>query len=206
MILIAILMALCTLLAWGVAAWVRRRARSLRLIQIPNHRSSHVYPTPNGGGLGIVVAASLAGMGLVLFSAWVLGGLVLGLGAALAAVGLRDDIEHLPARVRFGVQVAVCAGLLGALGDLPTLALSAGLEFQVTGWVLFGVLLLTGVWWINLFNFMDGIDGIAGAQAVFMLLSGAAFRSIRLVELRCLAGAGGCFCDRCNRHAAHPHD
>jgi Fuc2NAc and GlcNAc transferase len=43
----------------------------------------------------------------------------------------------------------------------------------VSGWVLSGLLLLAGVWWINLFNFMDGIDGIAGAQAVFILLAAA---------------------------------
>jgi Fuc2NAc and GlcNAc transferase len=162
------------LIAWGVAAWVRRRAEALRLVQIPNHRSSHVQPTPSGGGLGIVVAGSLAGVALMLFSGWGLGGFVLGLAAVLAAVSLRDDMAHLPARVRFGVQVAVCTGLFVTLGDLPVLTLSAGLEFQLAGWALFGLLLLVGVWWINLFNFMDGIDGIAGMQAVFMLLAGAA--------------------------------
>jgi Fuc2NAc and GlcNAc transferase len=152
---------------------VLRRAETLRLVQMPNHRSSHDHPTPNGGGLGIVVAGSLAGLGLVLFFGWVVGRWVLGLAAVLAAVGLRDDVVHLPARVRFGVQVVVCAGGLMALGDLPVLALSTGLELEVAGWALFGLLLLAGVWWINLFNFMDGIDGIAGAQAVFMLLAGA---------------------------------
>jgi Fuc2NAc and GlcNAc transferase len=70
--------------------------------------------------------------------------------------------------------VAVCAGLLFALGDLPSISFRVGLEFELGGWVLSGLLLLAGVWWINLFNFMDGIDGIAGAQAVFMLLGAAA--------------------------------
>lgn len=168
------LIATSTLIAWGVAAWVRRRAEALRLVQIPNHRSSHVQPTPNGGGLGIVAAGSLAGVGLALSSGWVLGGFVLGLAALLAAVGLGDDMAHLPARVRFGVQVLVCAGLLMVLGDLPESSFGVGLGFQVAGWALFVLLLMAGVWWINLFNFMDGIDGIAGTQAVFMLLAGAA--------------------------------
>lgn len=167
------LLATITLLAWGVAVWVRRHAETLRLVQIPNHRSSHVRPTPTGGGLGMVVAGSMAGLGLVLFFGWVVGGVVLGLAAMLAGVGLCDDVARLPTRVRFGVQVVVCAGGLIALGDLPALALGSRLEFQVTGWALFGLLLLAGVWWINLFNFMDGIDGIAGMQAVFMLLAGA---------------------------------
>jgi Fuc2NAc and GlcNAc transferase len=174
MSLMAIVMVLSALVAWGVAAWVRHRAEALRLVQAPNHRSSHDHPTPNGGGLGIVVAGSLAGVGLGLFSGWTISWFVLGLGALLAAVGLRDDIQHLPARVRFGVQVAVCAGLLFALGDLPSISFRVGLEFELGGWVLSGLLLLAGVWWINLFNFIDGLDGIAGAQAVFMLLGGAA--------------------------------
>jgi Fuc2NAc and GlcNAc transferase len=174
MIQIATMMATSALVAWGVAAWVRHRAEALRLVQLPNHRSSHVQPTPNGGGLGIVVAGSLAGVGLVLFSGWTLGWFVLGLSALLAAVGLLDDIQHLPARVRFGVQVAVCAGLLFWLGDLPKFTFSTELEFELGGWILSGLLLLAGVWWINLFNFMDGIDGIAGAQAIFMLLGAAA--------------------------------
>lgn len=172
LVTLLVLLATTALLAWGVAAWVLRRAEALRLVQMPNHRSSHDHPTPNGGGLGIVVAGSLAGIALVLFFGWVVGGVVLGLAAVLAAVGLRDDMAHLPARVRFGVQVVVCAGGLIALGDLPALALSTGLELEVAGWLLFGLLLVAGVWWINLFNFMDGIDGIAGVQAVFMLLVG----------------------------------
>jgi len=167
-------MVLSALVAWGVAAWVRHRAEALRLVQAPNHRSSHVLPTPNGGGLGIVVAGILAGIALLLFSGWTFGWVVFGLSALLATVGLFDDIQHLPARVRFGVQVAVCAGLLFALGDLPSISFRVGLEFELGGWVLSGLLLLAGVWWINLFNFMDGLDGIAGAQAVFMLLGGAA--------------------------------
>ena len=122
---LALVMALSALLAWSVAAWVCRRAETLRLVQVPNHRSSHVQPTPNGGGLGIVVASSLAGVGLVLFSGWSLGWVVLGLALLLAAVGLRDDVQHLPARVRFGVQVTVCAGFLLALGDMPWTSLTS---------------------------------------------------------------------------------
>ena len=174
MSMLAVAIPLIAVLAWLVAAWVRHRAETLSLVQIPNHRSSHEQATPNGGGLGIVVAGSLAGAALVLFSGWVLGWFVVGLAALLAAVGLRDDIQHLSARVRFGVQVMVCVGLLFALGELPRFLFSSVLEFEVRGWVLSGLLLLAGVWWINLFNFMDGIDGIAGAQAVFMLLGGAA--------------------------------
>ena len=128
-----VLLATTALLAWGVAAWVLRRAEELCLVQVPNHRSSHTQPTPSGGGLGIVVAGSLAGIALVLFSGWTLGWFVLGFAALLAAVGLRDDIQHFPARVRFGVQVVVCLGLLMVLGDLPALSIGAGLGLQLAG-------------------------------------------------------------------------
>ena len=174
MSVLAAAISLSALLSWGVTKWVHHRAEALGLVQAPNHRSSHNHPTPNGGGLGIVVAVNLAGIPLVLFSGWTLGWFLLGIAALLAAVGLRNDIQHLPARVRFGVQVAVCAGLLFLLSDLPSISFRVGSEFELGGWVLSGLLLLAGVWWINLFNFMDGIDGIAGEQAVFMLLGAAA--------------------------------
>lgn len=182
------ILVLTLVLAYQVSLFICRRAETLRLMQTPNHRSSHVQPTPNGGGLGIVVAGSLAGVSLVLLSGWALGGFVLGLGLAalLAAVGLRNDIQHLPARARFGVQVAVCAGVLIALGDLPRFTFSAGLEIEVSGWVLSGLLLLAGVWWINQFNFMDGIDGIAGAQAVF---------TVHVAGWCRFSGVGKCRCD-----------
>ncbi len=159
-------------LSWLVASMVLRRAEPWQLVQSPNHRSSHVLPTPNGGGLGIVVASSVAGAWLAWSGAnqlWP----VLALSLPLAAMGVLDDVRHLPAKWRFAVQLAVVAGLLAALGGLPPLTLWAGLGLD--GWLLLGLLFLVGAWWINLFNFMDGIDGIAGMQAVFMLLSGAAF-------------------------------
>jgi len=171
--LLALSFPLITGLALAISAWMCRRAESLQLIQVPTSRSSHKIPTPSGGGLGIVVAASLGGAGLVLFFGWTLGGLVLGLGLLLAVMGLRDDVRHLSAYVRLSVQLPVCAGFLIALGDLPSISFSDDLKLE-HAWVLMGVLLLAGVWWINLFNFMDGIDGIAGAQAIFMLLGGAA--------------------------------
>lgn len=166
------------IISWIVALQVCRHAARLRLVLEPNHRSSHVQPTPSGGGLGIAVSGSLVGIGLDFFSGWALGWYVVALATVLAAVSLWDDVQHLHARVRFGVQVAVCAGLLLLLGDMPGDFLTRGdstewLDFQLFGWILSALLLLAGVWWINLFNFMDGLDGIAGSQAVFMLVAGA---------------------------------
>lgn len=153
------------LLASALLAWLGTRlvlllAGRMGLVQAPNFRSSHGKPTPHGGGLGIVLGGGAAGVWL----AWVQGGmlwLISGLAFLLAMLGLWDDIRHLPARTRLAVQVLLCALLLQALGDFTPLALA-------------GLLLFAGVWWVNLFNFMDGIDGLAATQAVFMLAVGAA--------------------------------
>jgi len=165
-----VLLVLSTALALIGAYVVFRYARKRGLLNDPNHRSSHVQPTPNGGGLGIVIASTVAGVWL----AWGQSQSILiaiALAVPLALVGLLDDIRHLSARVRLGVQVAVCMGLLIALGTVPEITVG---NVVLGGLALSGLLLLVGVWWINLFNFMDGIDGIAGVQAVFMLLAGAA--------------------------------
>lgn len=149
---------------------VFRYAGQLGLLKDRNHRSSHVQPTPNGGGLGIVIASTVVGVWLAWGQSQALVASIV-LAVPLALVGLLDDIRHLSARVRLGVQVAVCTGLLIALGTVPEIVVG---NVVLGGLALSGLVLLTGVWWINLFNFMDGIDGIAGVQAVFMLLAGSA--------------------------------
>jgi Fuc2NAc and GlcNAc transferase len=149
---------------------VFRYAGKRGLLKDPCHRSSHVQPTPSGGGLGIVVASTVAGVWLAWGQSQALVAPIV-LAVPLALVGLLDDIRHLSARVRLGVQVAVCTALLIALGTVPEITVG---NVVLGGLALSGLVLLVGVWWINLFNFMDGIDGIAGAQAVFMLMAAAA--------------------------------
>jgi len=152
--------------SWAVTAWVCSQAEQLRLVDAPNHRSSHVLPTPSGGGLGIVLAGLLSGGWLVLEQASMDVRLcvVIALSLLIAVVGLWDDVRPLPATVRFGVQVVGCGGLLLELFGVPSASGS---------WFFSALLLLAGVWWVNLFNFMDGVDGLAGQQAVFMLVAAA---------------------------------
>jgi Fuc2NAc and GlcNAc transferase len=156
-----VLILMSGVVAWAGAWAVWRMAPRLGLVAVPNARSSHQRPTPHGGGLGLVLAGTLAGGWLAWQSGMTLLGEVLALAAVLALVGLRDDLHPMPARVRFAVQAAVCTGLLGLLG--------------LAGAPLFLLLtaLLAGLWWVNLFNFMDGIDGLAAAQALFMLAAAA---------------------------------
>ena len=156
---------------------MRRYALRKNLIDVPNVRSSHISPTPRGGGVAIVTAffASillLASAGLI--DTAMLRALLIG-GGAMALVGFLDDCWHLRASVRFGVHLAAALAVVIMLRGVP--------ESALAGWGLHGVWIgslmavLVLVWVTNLFNFMDGIDGIAGSEAVFVSGAGA------LVEL-----------------------
>jgi Fuc2NAc and GlcNAc transferase len=166
MIWLAVLALLAGLISRACAAWVLRHAEALQLVQAPNHRSSHAGPTPAGGGLGVAVAGTLAGAALTMSAGGNIGWAVL-LALPVAVAGFWDDVRQVSPLVRFTIQLAAVGALLAMLGKMPYVALPFHLSLH--GPVLSAVLLLAGVWWINLFNFMDGIDGIAGTQAVFML-------------------------------------
>jgi UDP-N-acetylmuramyl pentapeptide phosphotransferase/UDP-N-acetylglucosamine-1-phosphate transferase len=116
---------------------------------IPNDRSLHTRPTPRVGGWGIVPVGVVA----MLIAAPLLW-LAAALAAMLAAVSQIDDRRGLPARVRFGAHLAAVA-LLIALNPAP-----------VPWWALIAVGFLM-VWLVNLYNFMDGSDGLAGGMALF---------------------------------------
>lgn len=155
----------CLLVIWQAHKW--------ELIDSPNHRSSHVIPTPSGGGIGTVVAGTLVGVYfLAVKSPSLYLAVVLGISCVLAAIGLHDDRKPMPARWRLGIQVVLAASLLVVLGGLPEMQRFVNAWFSRT--LIYAFLLLVIVWWINLYNFMDGIDGLAGMQTVYMLLTGAA--------------------------------
>ncbi len=116
---------------------------------IPNERSLHTRPTPRVGGWGIV-PVSVVVMLVATSSLW----LAAVLAVAPAAVSQIDDRRGLPARVRFGAHV-VAVALLIALNPAP-----------VPWWALVAVGFLM-VWLVNLYNFMDGSDGLAGGMALF---------------------------------------
>jgi UDP-N-acetylmuramyl pentapeptide phosphotransferase/UDP-N-acetylglucosamine-1-phosphate transferase len=130
-----------------VTGWIRRYAlTSQRLIDLPNERSSHAVPKPRGGGMAIVLI-TLAGSAL-----WMTPRIAVAAAAALviAAVSFADDLRHLPATLRLAVQIVA--------------ALAVALLFVPWVWVPLAVLWIVGL--TNAYNFMDGIDGIAGGQAV----------------------------------------
>lgn len=155
-----------------LTALARKIARSRGVFDVPNARSSHTTPTPRGGGIAIVLA-SVGAWGVLALTrvlpmdvfAALAGG-----GVAVAIVGLLDDHRRLSARVRFTVHIAAAIWAVAWLGGLPPFAV--GEHLVAAGWIGYVLAVLAVVWTLNLFNFMDGIDGIAASEAVFVAWGG----------------------------------
>jgi len=149
-----------------LTAALRRYALHRSIIDIPNARSSHSVPTPRGGGVAIVVAFLLALMvlGLNGNESWPVLTAYLGAGTLIAVIGFMDDHGHIAARWRLlGHFLAAAWALywLGGLAPLNVVGISINLGWM--GGVLAAFYL---VWMLNLYNFMDGIDGIASVEAI----------------------------------------
>jgi Fuc2NAc and GlcNAc transferase len=170
--------AMVTLATWGLSEWIRTYARRAGLLDVPNQRSSHAVPTPRGGGLAIVVCTLLAVLSLSL------GGqlpsrygvaLIAG-GGLVALVGALDDRRGLPAYRRLLAHCAAAGIAVGFIGAVESLSVGhSDIHFGYAAWPLTVVGI---VWFLNLFNFMDGIDGIAISQAIFMGVGGAVLAAI----------------------------
>jgi UDP-N-acetylmuramyl pentapeptide phosphotransferase/UDP-N-acetylglucosamine-1-phosphate transferase len=119
------------------------------MLDRPNVRSLHRQPVPRSGGIAIaagVAAAAVAAPQVPLA--------LLALAAALAALSMADDVFTLPTLLRLAAHFAAAGAALG-------------LVIGAADPLLFAVLLLAIAWYANLYNFMDGSDGLAGGMAVF---------------------------------------
>ena len=150
--------------SWLLTGAVRRYALRSDLLDVPNERSLHRTPTPRGGGLAIALV-TLAGLTVAALLSRIPAqvGWALGVGGALvAAVGWLEDRRGVSARLRAAVHL-VAAGWAAywIWGELSLAAVA-------------GVVCI--IWAINLYNFMDGIDGLAGAEAGSVgIIAGALF-------------------------------
>ena len=159
-----------------VLAYLRRRD----YVDRPNERSSHKIATPRGGGLGVTPAVLVVWAGLAVLPgtygnwAWVslAGSLV------LLMTSWADDRHNLPAAPRFLAHACVVIGGLAALPHQDLVfqgALPWGVDRAITA--------LAWLWFVNLFNFMDGIDGITGIETACI--------GVGLVAVTAVAGLAG---------------
>jgi Fuc2NAc and GlcNAc transferase len=165
------------LVAVLLVAAIRRLALRAGLLDVPNARSSHLIPTPRGGGLAIVIVTLVAtAIGFACGQLEIRSGLAWLVGGGIVALtGFLDDLRGVGAGSRLALHFLAAAILLAAAGGLPSLPWPGGpIWLGAFGWPL-GALAI--VWSINLFNFMDGIDGLAAAQTVFVAGSAAALQA-----------------------------
>jgi len=168
---------------------IMRYAVRNKIIVIPNERSLHDLPTPKGGGIAIVLTWYI-GITILFFCGIIERNLFFALlsGILLAIVSLIDDINGLKPLIRLIIQflTAILAFIfLGGLRPLIMPQININYDFLVYPAAIVGI-----VWFINLFNFMDGVDGFASTEAiiicsVLLMVSG---NLINLLLISCVFG------------------
>lgn len=151
----AVVLAVPLAIAWGVIESLRRSRFAAALSDVPNERSLHSAETPRVGGLGVMAGALPA----ILWAGDAPIAILAGCALALALVSLLDDTRSLPIAVRLPAHVA--AATVAILAIAGPVAAREGL-----GAVEVVLAILALVWMTNLYNFMDGSDGLAGGMAV----------------------------------------
>lgn len=151
---------LSVVLTYAIKLYATHKA----VLDIPNERSSHSRPTPRGGGLAIVVVFYI---GLLYLKESIDSPLFYALLCAIpiALISLLDDIFTLSSKIRFFIQSASAVIALYFLGGISSIDL---IVFEVQGLWLNVIAFLAIVWLTNLYNFLDGIDGYAGSEAVMV--------------------------------------
>lgn len=178
--IVAVLMLILPLFILGLSYWLTGKLRSYAvrhaLLDHENERSSHQGTVPRGGGLAIVLSFALGITALQLFgllSAHLWFALMIAI-VLLGFVGWQDDRLDLPASKRFVIHLLTSAAVVAVIA----FAQSQPMHFTALHPVVFyGLAIFALAWLLNLFNFMDGIDGIASLQvvsvAVFLALAAA---------------------------------
>lgn len=142
-------------IAWGAIALLRRSPIAWRLADHPNERSLHVNPTPRVGGLGVLAGA--------LPVAWLHASpgtmTLIVLALALAVISALDDVRSLPIEVRLPAHATAAI-----IAMLVLAAPAPGQAHWPALWLLAALFAIA--WMTNLFNFMDGADGLAGGMAI----------------------------------------
>lgn len=159
------------LIAFFLTGYMRHYALKKDIIDNPNERSSHSVPTPRGGGVAVVISY-LLGVVLLVYLGDISQhvGITLTLaGFVIALLGFLDDHGHINALVRLAIHFLVAIGAVVSLGGFSDVVLfNGGIQL---GWFANIIAVLFLVWLLNLYNFMDGINGIASIEVITATVS-----------------------------------
>jgi len=159
------------LLSFGLTYAIKNHAIKNSLMAEINERSSHTVPTPHGGGIAIAVTW-FVGLTYLFVMKEMDHSLYFALmtGTIISVVSYFDDLYELSAKVRLGAQSLVAIlGLyfIGGFEQFDLFFFSIDNQFLTNTFAFFMI-----VWFINLYNFLDGIDGYAGSEAIFLGVAG----------------------------------
>lgn len=173
--------------AWMIIAFLRRSSLAARFVDRPNERSLHEVPTPRIGGIGLVAVA------IAFAAAWATYAMaaVLAAAAFLALLSLVDDLRALPISVRLPAHVAAAMVVVLAIA-------SPGVGHSGLDAVQCAIVVIVIAWMTNLYNFMDGADGLAGGMALigfatYAIAAGEAGNVSLAVTSACVASAAAGF-------------
>lgn len=158
------------ILTFGFTYVMRAYALKKNIIDNPNERSSHSIPTPRGGGVAVVCSYFLA-LTVLIFSQKLsldIGLTLIVSGFIVALLGFLDDHGHINSMLRLAIHFLVAIGVVIGLGGFSELTIFNGFHLGFSANII-AVLFL--VWLLNLYNFMDGINGIASVEAITTTVS-----------------------------------
>lgn len=144
----------------ALVTWTSRPLLQRYALARPNARSSHRIPTPQGAGIAVIAATLIVASA---WSAWANVAIPPALVAAtvvIALVGFADDIVSLPVLVRLVLQAAAVGAVVFTAPETARIVPAVPLALER------GLILLAGVWFVNLVNFMDGLDLMTAAEVV----------------------------------------
>ncbi len=159
------------LFSFSLSYIVKEIALRKSLLDIPNERSSHTIPTPQGGGVAIAISW-FSGLFYLYETKSLDSSLFYALlcGIVLSIVSFFDDIYSLSPKIRLLFQAFVSLLGLYFIGGVK--------EFDLFGFIISNSIFINVfaffliIWFINLYNFLDGIDGYAGSEAIFLGIAG----------------------------------
>ena len=159
------------LLSFTLTYLIKNYAIKKSLVAEVNERSSHSVPIPHGGGIAIAITWFI-GLSYLFFIDKIESSLYYALifGTLLSVVSYLDDLYELSPKIRLITQSSVAVGGIVALGGLQTIDFGM---FSIENQILTNLVAFVAIiWFINLYNFLDGIDGYAGSETVFLGLAG----------------------------------
>lgn len=162
-------------IAYVLVGLYRKWALANNIIDIPNSRSAHVEPIVRGGGIvfaGAWLLVFLLGTLFRIFPEWMLTSLWPG-AFLMMSIGMLDDKYSLSAKFRLLAQLLAATWLVWSVGEAHILQVISRNFFTITADV--SITIVAIVWSINLYNFMDGSDGLAGLEAIFVLGAAALY-------------------------------